>query len=332
MKKIFSQNVHLLTLICLKLTPTSIFMRILFIFIIFLFVTTCKKTHVQIIPDEVRPMVNLFFEEGQKRSFPYLLYDFDIEIVFVDFLPDANGICYGNQHKIELDRDDWNRMDAQTKEWVVFHELGHCILGRSHINSQLPNGECKSFMKGGNFDFDCSLNLYSSKWRSFYLDELFNDLTLSPDWYEAEQLFLIPDEEKEIIYETQNDTIIPFEADFSQLDQDRDFVFETEFINRKEDRVKISWDNKIFQYANSTVRSVMLMKQEAENTFDYFYNNHSFGGNIKLTVRKKGDFQFFYVNEKLVHKMEYQPMENMLFQASSTDQDVSIQFSYFYDN
>jgi len=307
-------------------------MRILFIFIIFLFVTTCRKTHVQIIPDEVRPIVNLFFEEGKKRGFQQLLYDFDLEIVFVDFLADANGICYSSQHKIELDRDDWSRMDTQTKEWVVFHELGHCILGRGHINSQLPNGECKSCMKGGDPNFDCSLNLYSSKWRSFYLDELFNDLNLSPDWYEAEQLFLIPDEEKEIIYETQNDTLVPFEMNFSQLDQERDFIFEAEFINRKDDLVTISWDNKIFQYVNSNVRSVMLMKQEAENTFDYFFNNQNFDGNIKLTVRKEEDFQFFYVNEKLVHKMEYQPIEETLFQASSTNPDASILFSYFYDN
>jgi hypothetical protein len=54
---------------------------------------------------------------------------------------------------------------------VVFHELGHCYLGRGHSEETHPNGVCKSIMRSGNGG--CFDN-YNSTTREAYLDELFS--------------------------------------------------------------------------------------------------------------------------------------------------------------
>lgn len=63
----------------------------------------------------------------------------------------------------------WDILDDLEKEKLVFHELGHCILKRQHLDSVQDDGRCKSIMHSGQ---KCSDN-YSSETRSHYLDELF---------------------------------------------------------------------------------------------------------------------------------------------------------------
>src|SRR5262249_422047 len=80
----------------------------------------------------------------------------------------------------------WNN-DAEL-ETLIFHELGHCVLGRGHDNELMPNHDPRSIMIPDN------LNLYSpcaypivgctnnSFKRSYYIDELFDENTAVPDW------------------------------------------------------------------------------------------------------------------------------------------------------
>jgi hypothetical protein len=72
-------------------------------------------------------------------------------------------------------------------EALIFHELGHCVLGRVHDNSLMPKGDPKTMMYPDNisvyspcvyFTGSCDL-LYR---RPYYIDELFNPLTPVPDW------------------------------------------------------------------------------------------------------------------------------------------------------
>jgi hypothetical protein len=77
----------------------------------------------------------------------------------------------------------------QELETLIFHELGHCILGRIHTTDTLPNGEAKSIMTPNNISLysPCSYPLgnqpcdHSYK-RAYYLDELFNEHEPAPDW------------------------------------------------------------------------------------------------------------------------------------------------------
>ncbi len=59
-------------------------------------------------------------------------------------------ISYSNgSNEVILDARNWDRIDDQEKEYVVFHELGHCILKRSHNDSQDNDGVCQSIMQSG---------------------------------------------------------------------------------------------------------------------------------------------------------------------------------------
>lgn len=84
------------------------------------------------------------------------------------------GQCetYENDVKaVVIDRAYWETIDDITKEFVVFHELGHCYLNRVHLDDANANGTCKSMMNsGGEF---CAIN-YREATRKQYIDELFS--------------------------------------------------------------------------------------------------------------------------------------------------------------
>ncbi|GLR15866.1 hypothetical protein [Portibacter lacus] len=90
--------------------------------------------------------------------------------------PGVAGSCqYGsaiNNH-ITIDKTFWDRSSNLNKEFVVFHELGHCVLFRGHDESQNSNGLCLSIMRSG---IGTCIDAYSDANRESYLNELFVDL------------------------------------------------------------------------------------------------------------------------------------------------------------
>jgi hypothetical protein len=74
-------------------------------------------------------------------------------------------------------------------ETLVFHELGHCILGRVHLTDTLSNGNPKSIMVPDNLALyaPCIYPLGNQPCdmtfkRAYYLNELFDPNTGPPDW------------------------------------------------------------------------------------------------------------------------------------------------------
>ena len=71
---------------------------------------------------------------------------------------------------VTIDRTFWERSGNLFREFVVFHELGHCFLGRGHEEGINANGTCVSLMRSGLED--CRDN-YRTSTRAEYIDELF---------------------------------------------------------------------------------------------------------------------------------------------------------------
>lgn len=69
-----------------------------------------------------------------------------------------------------MDLEFWNRAGDLFKEFIIFHELGHCFLNRGHREDAHANGTCVSLMRSG--IEDCRDN-YNSASRAAYLNELF---------------------------------------------------------------------------------------------------------------------------------------------------------------
>lgn len=84
------------------------------------------------------------------------------------------GTCQYGQHlsHVTIDLDFWNNSSNNFREFVVFHELGHCVLHRDHREDAFNNGICRSIMRSGLED--CR-DAYSPTNREYYLDELFTN-------------------------------------------------------------------------------------------------------------------------------------------------------------
>jgi hypothetical protein len=84
------------------------------------------------------------------------------------------GQCSYNSHApnhVVIDRTFWEAASDRFREFVVFHELGHCELLRDHRETANSNGICVSLMRSG--AGDCIDN-FNPNTRPFYLDELFD--------------------------------------------------------------------------------------------------------------------------------------------------------------
>jgi hypothetical protein len=74
-------------------------------------------------------------------------------------------------HHLIIDKTFWTAASDRFREFVVFHELGHCALLRDHREDKLPTGACASLMRSGTLD--CRDN-YNATTRTLYLDELYD--------------------------------------------------------------------------------------------------------------------------------------------------------------
>lgn len=134
----------------------------------------CEKQSIQFSDDELEVYFESFESEAAKRGMDFDLSAMGVTGHIVQISDEhVAGKCKhfdANPAMIMVDKDFWKDAHDLHKEYVVFHELGHCILGRSHLNSALESGACQSIMASDNKV--CGFN-YSADTRKAYLDELF---------------------------------------------------------------------------------------------------------------------------------------------------------------
>jgi len=114
-----------------------------------------------------------FEEEGRKRGFNYDLNALEITGSIESIAEQGvAGTCqYGSHiHDVTIDLEFWNSSSERLREFVVFHELGHCVLSRGHSELQFNNGICRSIMRSG---LENCRDAYTQENRNYYLDELF---------------------------------------------------------------------------------------------------------------------------------------------------------------
>ncbi|MBK8501072.1 MAG: hypothetical protein IPL46_02070 [Saprospiraceae bacterium] len=145
---------------------------------------------------DFQPLVDLFEEEASKRGINLtvdnLILQYDTSLT--QFIcAECNSSESVNRVQKQILVNPNNRICwqySQELEALIFHELGHCILRRSHLSDTLPNGDPKSLMIVGDVTVyapcryvfgqaeDCN-NVFK---RSYYIDELFDSKTPIPDW------------------------------------------------------------------------------------------------------------------------------------------------------
>ena len=83
------------------------------------------------------------------------------------------GVCVRTDeapNRVAVDQEAWAVASPSFRELIVFHELGHCVLDREHLDEE-SDGVCLSIMNSGLSG--CEISLEDSELRSAYLDELF---------------------------------------------------------------------------------------------------------------------------------------------------------------
>lgn len=126
------------------------------------------------IPSSLTP----YFETFKEKALEYnIAVDYESENVTAEIKlineGTVAGSCTTNGHDIKhivIDQSFWSQASHLVKEMVVFHELGHCVLGRGHREDSFSNGICRSIMRSGLGE--CR-DAYIAENRDYFIEELF---------------------------------------------------------------------------------------------------------------------------------------------------------------
>jgi hypothetical protein len=135
------------------------------------------ETEIVVIPVVDSPLqayFDRFIDEAAVRGLDVAYATSQVDATISDIKePNVIGQCswsQTHQHSITLDENYWRKANDLQREFVVFHELGHCVLGLDHVDNSDANGNCTSIMTSGTSD--CRV-LYTNNNRVRLLDDLF---------------------------------------------------------------------------------------------------------------------------------------------------------------
>ena len=169
-----------------------------FYFLTLFLVVGCSKDSdfkpVYDVPEGFQIYIDTFVSEAASRGFTYeitnLIVKYD-EGVTSPSCGRCNSIAKDAfvQKIITINPNIQCWFTDEEKEAFFIHELGHCVLGRLHNNSLLPNGDPKSIMAESRLDvysvciYQIDENECDKRYkRPYYIDELFNEGTAIPEW------------------------------------------------------------------------------------------------------------------------------------------------------
>lgn len=148
---------------------------------------------VYLVAEDLQIHVDTFLDEAALRGHEFtitnLIIEYDAEL-HRSICGICNSLSQSNHiQKVVRINPKCTITYVEQMEALVFHELGHCVLGRDHNTELLPNGDPKSMMTPGNYDLyapcvyqigdeDCNFTFK----RTYYVDELFDESTPVPDW------------------------------------------------------------------------------------------------------------------------------------------------------
>ena len=148
---------------------------------------SCKDRTEYRVASDFQIYVDRFEQEAAARNRDFNFESSGLIIDFSDLKDGVAGLChYEKPIRIEVDKEYWDSLGEQEgtelmREELLFHEMGHGILNRTHTNSVLINDEWKSIMCGGDEITGRTWNInYRGERRNYYLDELFNESTAQP--------------------------------------------------------------------------------------------------------------------------------------------------------
>lgn len=173
---------------------------VLVVLSVFLLASSCEKEQVYAysIDPKLEVYVDRFYDEAMKRGISIsksnLIVEFTSETTndFCGECLKAKDFNKGQRRvKIVNTSSCWSSKLDQSKETLVFHELGHCLLDREHFDELFPDASPKSIMTTYEqnpyspciyvFEENSPSDCNKVNRRAFYIDELFGKSN-TPFW------------------------------------------------------------------------------------------------------------------------------------------------------
>jgi len=156
--------------------------------VIFTF-SSCKDHNEYRVGSEFSEYLQRFQNDAAKRGRTFNVETEGLIIEFANLKDNTAGLThYEDPIRVEIDETYWNDISETAgadlmKEDLIYHELGHGLLNRTHLNDAFENGDWKSMMCGGDKVNDRAWNInYHGERRAYYLDELFDESTSAPNF------------------------------------------------------------------------------------------------------------------------------------------------------
>lgn len=136
----------------------------------------CNKDYNQVIEAELQEHFSNFEIEAAAHGIEIDISTIDISAYIENIetqgtLGQCKSYSDGSQQVI-VDEQYWNRISNNDREYIVFHELGHCILKREHNDNKDEKGSCTSIMQSG---INGCKSVYNNENKTQLLMELFNN-------------------------------------------------------------------------------------------------------------------------------------------------------------
>lgn len=110
--------------------------------------TACGRAPVLQIDEPFKPYVQRFEQLSIERGNGVQIVD--LKVSFGKMQSEyENGACEiigDNTPTVYINEVTWNRLTDIDREALIFHELGHCVLRRGHIDEIEEDGSPKSLM------------------------------------------------------------------------------------------------------------------------------------------------------------------------------------------
>ncbi len=257
---------------------------------------------------DFQPYVDRFVDQAAQRGIEIDFADTGLSIVFRKAAQtESSGVCRGN-HEIEIEKLFWDDLTDEEREGLIFHELGHCELDRRHRNDLLSNGEWASRMRGSPIPDELSAVInYTEERRAYYIEELFNEDAAEPDWVKI----------KDIYDRTVSDTVISISnvPDFETslgIPLSIDFELEATIdIDNNPSWMGFAWggtdiEDEMYIAYNGSKTFVIGSGKRVWGTMYQQKNFNKLNDRINtITVRRRGQRYFVFVNQAFVYWYDY---------------------------
>jgi len=306
-----------------------------YILSLFFFLSACQTEEPDFTSINVEaafePYVVSFIEEGAKRGYDIDFEDTGLTILFGN-TPNASASCseiaghdFGS-HRILVNKDAWNLLNDSLKQRLIFHELGHCELNRTHRNDKFNDGSWKSIMRGDPLSVEeeqLPIPYFGFR-KPYYIDELFDEEVALPDWANLNFDYneLAP-ESKNTLIDQANISVLNDTLDLNVDDYELEIELKTV---AGDDITWIAWgeeeqhyffwfqENEFHFSSNSTF----------QGPFHFMENeDFNFRESQKVTIRQSGAFCKVFLNEKFFFIVDRLPAD-LFFLISSTENELEI--------